>query len=139
MMKSIQINILLIFFISLVGCSVFKNEPKINAFIDNQDLVFSFEKKDIMLLGYEVNSLETFKEDGVTYKNIIKYQNNEGFYDVVIRDFKNNNILDNHAYYLMVSKEGAKFQTLGFCIKNNLVQIQNNKKDDQGFIEKCHK
>lgn len=137
-MNLIKFKILLILLISIVSCSVFKKKSDIKADIINKNLIFNFEKKDIMLLGYEINSLETFKEDGLTYRNILKYKNYDGFYDIVISNYKSKNILDNHAYYLLVTKEGAKFETLSFCIKNNFIKIQKYKSDDKGFVNECH-
>lgn len=136
--KIITLQILLTLSVSIFGCSLFKSDPEINASIKNQDLIFDFADQDVILLAYRINSLEHFEEDGLAYKNILKYQDYDGFREIVIGDYKNNNILDNHAYYLLVTKEGTKFQTLGFCIKNELILIQKNKKDDQGFVSKCH-
>lgn len=135
-------NIKLIFISSLIlissGCSILKSEPQLTGSIESKNLLFSFNDKDIVILAYQVNSLEEFEKDGLTYKNILKYQNFEGFKKISIEDYKKKNIQDNHAYYLIVTKEGTILQTFGFCIKDKYVYLQKDKKDDQGFTNKCH-
>ncbi|EHU2509967.1 hypothetical protein ABTA49_08005 [Acinetobacter baumannii] len=135
-------NIKLIFISSLIlissGCSILKSEPQLTGSIESKNLLFSFNDKDIVILAYQVNSLEEFEKDGLTYKNILKYQNYEGFKKISIEDYKKKNIQDNHAYYLIVTKEGTILQTFGFCIKDKYVYLQKDKKDDQGFTNKCH-
>ncbi|MDO7435079.1 hypothetical protein Q5X65_18265 [Acinetobacter baumannii] len=120
------------------GCSILKSEPQLTGSIESKNLLFSFNDKDIVILAYQVNTLEEFEKDSLTYKNILKYQNYKGFNKISIEDYKKKNILDNHAYYLIVTKEGTILQTFGFCIKDKNVYIQENKKDDQGFTNKCH-
>ncbi|WP_228713204.1 hypothetical protein [Acinetobacter baumannii] len=135
-------SIKLIFISSLIllslGCSILKSEPQLIGSIESKNLLFSFKNKDTVILAYQVNSLEEFEKDGLTYKNIIKYQDYEGFKKISIEDYKKKNILDNHAYYLIVTKEGTVLQTFGFCIKDKTVYLQVDKKDDQGFTNKCH-
>lgn len=135
-------SIKLIFISSLIlissGCSILKSEPQLTGSIESKNLLFSFNDEDIVILAYQVNSLEEFEKDGLTYKNILKYQNYEGFKKISIEDYKKKNIQDNHAYYLIVTKEGAILQTFGFCIKDKYVYLQKDKKDDQGFTNKCH-
>ncbi|MEO4086645.1 hypothetical protein ABH296_13485 [Acinetobacter pittii] len=135
-------NIKLIFISSLIlissGCSILKSEPQLTGSIESKNLLFSFNDKDIVILAYQVNSLEEFEKDGLTYKNILKYQNYEGFKKISIEDYKKKTIQDNHAYYLIVTKEGTILQTFGFCIKDKYVYLQKDKKDDQGFTNKCH-
>ncbi|WP_284090942.1 hypothetical protein [Acinetobacter pittii] len=135
-------SIKLIFISSLIllssGCSILKSEPQLTGSIESKNLLFSFNDKDIVILAYQVNSLEEFEKDGLTYKNILKYQNYEGFKKISIEDYKKKNIQDNHAYYLIVTKEGTILQTFGFCIKDKNVYLQDDKKDDQGFTNKCH-
>ncbi|MEI1744991.1 hypothetical protein V8P95_11090 [Acinetobacter baumannii] len=135
-------SIKLIFISSLIlissGCSILKSEPQLIGSIESKNLLFSFNDKDIVILAYQVNSLEEFEKDGLTYKNILKYQNYEGFKKISIEDYKKKNIQDNHAYYLIVTKEGTILQTFGFCIKDKYVYLQKDKKDDQGFTNKCH-
>ncbi len=127
-------SIKLIFISSLIlissGCSILKSEPQLTGSIESKNLLFSFNDEDIVILAYQVNSLEEFEKDGLTYKNILKYQNYEGFKKISIQD--------NHAYYLIVTKEGTILQTFGFCIKDKHVYLQKDKKDDQGFTNKCH-
>lgn len=120
------------------ACSILKSEPQLTGSIEGKSLLFSFKDKDIIILTYQVNSLEEFEKDGVTYKNILKYQNYEGFKKISIEDYKKKNIQNNHAYYLIVTKEGTILQTSGFCIKDKYVYLQKDKKDDQGFTNKCH-
>ncbi|MDA5010583.1 hypothetical protein PGK31_04825 [Acinetobacter baumannii] len=135
-------SIKLIFISSLIlissGCSILKSEPQLTGSIESKNLLFSFNDEDIVILAYQVNSLEEFEKDGLTYKNILKYQNYEGFKKISIEDYKKKNIQDNHAYYLIVTKEGTILQTFGFCIKDKHVYLQKDKKDDQGFTNKCH-
>lgn len=135
-------SIKLIFISSLIllssGCSILKSEPQLTGSIESKNLLFSFNDKDIVILAYQVNSLEEFEKDGLTYKNILKYQNYEGFKKISIEDYKKKNIQDNHTYYLIVTKEGTILQTFGFCIKDKNVYLQDDKKDDQGFTNKCH-
>lgn len=135
-------SIKLIFISSLIlissGCSILKSEPQLTGSIESKNLLFSFNDEDIVILAYQVNSLEEFEKDGLTYKNILKYQNYEGFKKISIEDYKKKNIQDNHAYYLVVTKEGTILQTFGFCIKDKYVYLQKDKKDDQGFTNKCH-
>ncbi|EKK13914.1 MULTISPECIES: hypothetical protein [Acinetobacter] len=135
-------SIKLIFISSLIlissGCSILKSEPQLTGSIESKNLLFSFNDEDIVILAYQVNSLEEFEKDGLTYKNILKYQNYEGFKKISIEDYKKKNIQDNHAYYLIVTKEGTILQTFGFCIKDKYVYLQKDKKDDQGFTNKCH-
>ncbi|WP_407535927.1 hypothetical protein [Acinetobacter baumannii] len=135
-------SIKLIFISSLIllslGCSILKSEPQLIGSIESKNLLFSFKNKDTVILAYQVNSLEEFEKDGLTYKNILKYQDYEGFNKISIEDYKKKNILDNHAYYLIVTKEGTVLQTFGFCIKDKTVYLQEDKKDDQGFTNKCH-
>ncbi|WP_228201280.1 hypothetical protein [Acinetobacter baumannii] len=118
-------SIKLIFISSLIllslGCSILKSEPQLIGSIESKNLLFSFKNKDTVILAYQVNSLEEFDKDGLTYKNIIKYQDYEGFKKISIEDYKKKNILDNHAYYLIVTKEGTVLQTFGFCIKDKTV------------------
>ncbi|ONN58112.1 hypothetical protein AC057_04410 [Acinetobacter genomosp. 33YU] len=137
------INSIKLFFISSLilissGCSILKSEPQLTGSIESKKLLFSFNDEDIVILAYQVNSLEEFEKDGLTYKNILKYQNYEGFKKISIEDYKKKNIQDNHAYYLIVTKEGTILQTFGFCIKDKYVYLQKDKKDDQGFTNKCH-
>ncbi|GLG84667.1 MULTISPECIES: hypothetical protein [Acinetobacter] len=120
------------------GCSILKSEPQLTGSIESKNLLFSFNDKDIVILAYQVNSLEDFEKDGLTYKNILKYQNYEGFKKITIEDYKKKNILDNHAYYLIITKEGTILQTFGFCVKDKNIYLQEDKKDDQGFTNKCH-
>lgn len=135
-------SIKLIFISSLIllssGCSILKSEPQLIGSIESKNLLFSFKNKDTVILAYQVNSLEEFEKDGLTYKNILKYQDYEGFKKISIEDYKKKNILDNHAYYLIVTKEGTVLQTFGFCIKDKTVYLQEDKKDDQGFTNKCY-
>ncbi|MDC4868652.1 hypothetical protein ACT43R_11160 [Acinetobacter baumannii] len=135
-------SIKLIFISSLIllssGCSILKSDPQLTGSIESKNLLFSFNDEDIVILAYQVNSLEEFEKDGLTYKNILKYQNYEGFKKISIEDYKKKNIQDNHAYYLIVTKEGTILQTFGFCIKDKHVYLQKDKKDDQGFTNKCH-
>lgn len=135
-------SIKLIFISSLIlissGCSILKSVPQLTGSIESKNLLFSFNDEDIVILAYQVNSLEEFEKDGLTYKNILKYQNYEGFKKISIEDYKKKNIQDNHAYYLIVTKEGTILQTFGFCIKDKYVYLQKDKKDDQGFTNKCH-
>ncbi|HCH8086251.1 TPA: hypothetical protein NJW60_003329 [Acinetobacter baumannii] len=135
-------SIKLVFISSLIlissGCSILKSEPQLTGSIESKNLLFSFNDEDIVILAYQVNSLEEFEKDGLTYKNILKYQNYEGFKKISIEDYKKKNIQDNHAYYLIVTKEGTILQTFGFCIKDKYVYLQKDKKDDQGFTNKCH-
>ena len=135
-------SIKLIFISSLIlissGCSILKSEPQLTGSIESKNLLFSFNDEDIVILAYQVNSLEEFEKDGLTYKNILKYQNYEGFKKISIEDYKKKNIQDNHAYYLIVTKEGTILQTFGFCIKDKYVCLQKDKKDDQGFTNQCH-
>lgn len=121
----------------LVGCSFFKDKPQIDASISNNKLIFSIPSEDILILAYEINSLEDFKEDGLTYKNILKYENYDGFNKIIVENYKNKEILDNHAYYLLLTKEGAEFQSLGFCIKNNTIYIQKSSINDKEFVREC--
>ncbi|MDC4441718.1 hypothetical protein NQ662_18370 [Acinetobacter baumannii] len=113
-------SIKLIFISSLIllslGCSILKSEPQLIGSIESKNLLFSFKNKDTVILAYQVNSLEEFEKDGLTYKNILKYQDYEGFKKISIEDYKKKNILDNHAYYLIVTKEGTVLQTFGFCM-----------------------
>ncbi|MFN1793115.1 hypothetical protein [Acinetobacter baumannii] len=113
-------SIKLIFISSLIllslGCSILKSEPQLIGSIESKNLLFSFKNKDTVILAYQVNSLEEFDKDGLTYKNILKYQDYEGFKKISIEDYKKKNILDNHAYYLIVTKEGTVLQTFGFCM-----------------------
>ncbi|MFY5897632.1 hypothetical protein [Acinetobacter pittii] len=135
-----SIKLILISSLTLLSsaCSILKSEPQLTGSIEGKSLLFSFKDKDIIILTYQVNSLEEFENDGVTYKNILKYQNYEGFKKISIEDYKKKNIQDNHAYYLIVTKEGTILQTFGFCIKDKYVYLQKDKKDDQGFTNKCH-
>ncbi|KRW35010.1 hypothetical protein AO727_17790, partial [Acinetobacter baumannii] len=107
-------SIKLIFISSLIllssGCSILKSDPQLIGSIESKNLLFSFKNKDTVILAYQVNSLEEFEKDGLTYKNILKYQNYEGFKKISIEDYKKKNILDNHAYYLIVTKEGTVLQ-----------------------------
>ncbi|MFI8145610.1 hypothetical protein [Acinetobacter sp. ABJ_C5_2] len=120
------------------GCAIFKNKPQLTGLIESRNLLFNFKDKEVVMLAYQINSLEEFEKDGLTYKNILKYQNYEGFKKILIEDYKKKNILDNHAYYLIVTKEGTVLQTFGFCIKDKTVYLQEDQKDDQGFTNKCH-
>ncbi|MGM7595013.1 hypothetical protein ACS7FD_14930 [Acinetobacter baumannii] len=121
-------SIKLIFISSLIllssGCSILKREPQLIGSIESKNLLFSFKNKDTVILAYQVNSLEEFEKDGLNYKNILKYQDYEGFKKISIEDYKKKNILDNHAYYLIVTKEGTVLQTFGFCIKDKTGRIQ---------------
>jgi len=135
------INIILFFCLAsmLQGCSIFNKKPEINASIRNNELIFSVSDNDIIIIAYEINSLEEFKEDGLTYKNILRYENYDGFKKIIIDDYKNKKIINDHAYYLLITKEGVQFQTLGFCIKNNLIHIQKKSINDKDFVKECKK
>ncbi|MBJ8469706.1 hypothetical protein I6M67_19135, partial [Acinetobacter pittii] len=66
-------SIKLIFISSLIlissGCSILKSEPQLTGSIESKNLLFSFNDEDIVILAYQVNSLEEFEKDGLTYKN----------------------------------------------------------------------
>lgn len=130
---------IILFIFCSVGCSTFKNDQEIEVSVNNNDLFFNFKDQETNLSAYVINSLELREEDGLTYKNILNYQNYDGFRNVLIKNYKERNIIDNHAYYLRVSKKsGSRFKTLGFCLNKKSVLLRENNKEGDRFIERCH-
>jgi len=141
-MKIRKIAINIIFSIILMtlfsGCTLFKRSPEINAYIEDKQLLFNLTDQSSAVVYYEINSFEEFKDDGLTYKNILKFKNYDGLYKMKIDNYKEKNILDNHAYYLLAIREGGRIQILGFCINGKSIYIKTDNKNDQKFVSKCH-
>lgn len=122
----------------------FKSDKFIfNSFVDGGDLVFSIFENEEYVFGYEVNSLEVL-DKGHEYKAIYEVKNlNKELNQIKILNFKEKNILPNHAYYLSFSYSGGKgepgvvLKSINFCIKNKKV-INSGDMDNDSFISDCH-
>ncbi|MDC4740036.1 hypothetical protein NQ810_19255, partial [Acinetobacter baumannii] len=68
--------------------------------------------------------LEESDKEVLTYKNNLKYLDYAGFNKLTIKDSKKRNILDNHVYYLKVTKEGTVLHTFRICINDKTVHLQ---------------
>lgn len=122
----------------LSACSLFIKKSEIIPTIESDNLIFDFQNKDFDIIYYEINSLEEYQSDGLTYKTILKKGHPDDIDKIVVTKYKAQDIVDNHAYYLLIVKSGTVFQTLGFCINDKLVYVQKNQKDNSGFINSCH-
>jgi len=135
-MRKIFIFFLIVIFNT--SCSSIDNK-NINTSIINDDLIFSLPKNDFEVVYYEINSLEDFREDGISYKNILKKENDRNDLGVIIiKNYNKKNIKNKNAYYLNMVKRGNKFQTMGFCIQDNIVYIQKKYQEDKDFVQECH-
>ena len=130
--------IFICFSLLMTGCSFFIKESEIVPTIDSDNLIFNFPNKDFYIIQYEINSLEEYRSDGLTFRTVLKEEIQHDIEKIVITKYKNKNILDNHAYYLLIVKTGAVFQTLGFCINNHSIYLNENNRNNEEFINKCH-
>ena len=109
-------------------------------------LTISFPN-DIYVKYYRIRDYENtgVLADGTSYKynTILDISYFKDAEKVQIDNIFKYNIKPNHAYLYQMSQSNendptARFKTLGFCIKKNVVLIQKSREKDEKFIRKCH-
>ncbi|MDH0032133.1 MULTISPECIES: hypothetical protein [unclassified Acinetobacter] len=146
-MNKIRMLIFLILIVVLIFFSWIKfNQDKflLSASVDGDNLIFNLSKNKIHVFGYEINNLEEMDESGV-YKNIYEFRDlNKEIKKIKVVNYKEKNILPNHAYYFSFSHAGGKGESgvvlkyFNFCVKNQSI-ISKVDVSDRDFIDECHK
>jgi len=145
-MKVINIFILLFFSYLLIGCvasTSFKND--VNILVNKENIEFEFLKnKKVLIYHYEINDYENFEKDGLTYKRLyVSNEINKEMQKIILNNYKSKNLLDNHAYYILIgeqglNKNGVGFTSIGFCLHYTKILTKQKNETTPIFIQKCH-
>lgn len=118
-----------------------KEEKKIEASINNLDIIFTLRKEGVIVHSYEVRSLLDKKENSFEYKKVLEKNIERKVSKIVIPKYKNCGIEEKKPYYISISREGIfnkpgiVMQSVNFCIKNH--NIVYSEKNDDNFITSC--
>ena len=130
----------------LVGCQARNNlNNDINVVVNKKNIEFEFPKdKEVFVYHYEVNDYESFEKDGRTFKRLYTFSEiDKVMKKIVINDYKAKKLIDNNAYYLLVSaqglnKNGMGFSGVGFCLYKEKVLIKLKGENAASFTKRCH-
>ena len=128
------------------GCAQHHNkENNIDAILKNGNIEFYFKNNSkILVYHYEINDYENFESDGVTYKRLfVSDEISKKMEKIIVSNYKEKNILDNHAYYILIGEQGLNsagvgFTSLGFCLNKTEILTQPKYEKNSVFISKCH-
>ncbi|MGH1401137.1 MAG: hypothetical protein ACRAUR_07875 [Acinetobacter tandoii] len=121
-MKSLN-KFLILFIPFLVMSCTSHNRTRTDIVIykNEGNLHFSFPKdKDVLVYHYEINDYENFESDGITYKRLfVSKEINKEMKEIILDNYKSNEIVEKHAYYMLLgeqglNKNGVGFTTVGF-------------------------
>nr|ESK36403.1 hypothetical protein F987_03904 [Acinetobacter gyllenbergii NIPH 230] len=141
-------NIFLISFMLflVIGCTSQNNVKTDIVVSSNRDnLHFSFPTdKKVLVYHYEINDYENFESDGITYKKLfVSKEINKEMKEIILKNYKSNHILENHAYYILLGEQGLNrtgigFTTVGFCLHRDKILTKQQSEKPHTFIQKCH-